>query len=184
MPVCVQIKCDVLDAPKHGKKDCSGEIFGETCNFECNTGFDLSGSEQRTCQADGTWTGVPVHCTQASCGLLPEPRHGSVVCSDGGTFGSTCRFSCETGYSLVGSKERSCEADHAWSGSQPFCLQVTCDVRVPPANGYLSCSAGNLYNSICTYSCKSGFTLKGEVEAKVGFENLCILIRRYFERDF
>ena len=170
MPVCDQIRCDVLSAPDNGSKDCSGEIFGETCNFACNTGFDLSGSELRTCQADGTWTGVPVHCTQASCGLLPAPRHGKVTCSAGGTFGSTCDFECDTGYSLVGSKERTCEADHAWSGSQPFCLQVTCDVRVPPANGYLTCAAGNQYLSICTYSCKSGFTLKGEAEAKCGLD--------------
>ena len=102
MPVCDQIKCDVLSAPLHGSKDCSGEIFGETCNFACDTGYDLSGSELRTCQADGTWTGVPVHCTQASCGLLPSPRHGKVTCSAGGTFGSTCEFECDTGYSLVG----------------------------------------------------------------------------------
>jgi len=144
MPICEQITCDELDTPSNGKKDCTGKIFGERCNFKCDTGYDLSGSEQRTCQSDGTWTGVPVHCTQASCGLLPEPRHGTVKCTAGGTFGSTCSFGCDTGYSLVGSKSRTCEADHAWSGSQPFCLQITCDVRVPPVNGYLSCSSGNL----------------------------------------
>ena len=166
MPICDQIICDELTPPVHGTKECSGEKFGEKCKFACDTGYDLSGSEQRTCQADGTWTGVPVHCTQASCGLLPSPRHGSVLCSDGGTFGSVCTFTCDQGYSLVGSEERACEADHAWSGSQPYCLQVTCAVLVPPANGYLSCSSGNLYNSICSFSCKSGFSLEGSTETK------------------
>ena len=64
MPVCVEIVCDELTPPLNGSKKCSGAKFGEKCQFSCNTGYDLSGSEIRTCQADGTWTGVPIHCTQ------------------------------------------------------------------------------------------------------------------------
>ena len=72
MPVCEEIICDELPVPQDGSKDCSGDEFGQKCSFKCDTGFDLSGSEERTCQADGTWTGVPVHCTKATCGLLPK----------------------------------------------------------------------------------------------------------------
>ena len=75
MPVCEEIICDELAVPQDGSKDCSGDQFGQKCSFMCDTGFDLSGSEERTCQADGTWTGVPVHCTKATCGLLPKVKN-------------------------------------------------------------------------------------------------------------
>ena len=35
---------------------------GETCNFTCNTGYELTGSDSRTCQSDGSWSGSDVVC--------------------------------------------------------------------------------------------------------------------------
>ena len=35
---------------------------GDTCNFTCNTGYELTGSDTRTCQSDGSWvSGDDVH---------------------------------------------------------------------------------------------------------------------------
>ena len=28
---------------------------GDTCSFTCNTGYELTGSNARTCQSDGSW---------------------------------------------------------------------------------------------------------------------------------
>ena len=36
---------------------------GDTCSFTCNTGYELTGSDTRTCQSDGNWSG-----TEALCG--------------------------------------------------------------------------------------------------------------------
>ena len=30
---------------------------GDTCNFACNTGYELTGNNTRTCQSDGSWSG-------------------------------------------------------------------------------------------------------------------------------
>ena len=30
---------------------------GDTCSFTCNTGYELTGSDTRTCQSDGSWSG-------------------------------------------------------------------------------------------------------------------------------
>ena len=30
---------------------------GETCSYTCSTGYELTGSDTRTCQSDGSWSG-------------------------------------------------------------------------------------------------------------------------------
>jgi len=30
---------------------------GDTYSFTCNTGYELTGSDTRTCQSDGSWSG-------------------------------------------------------------------------------------------------------------------------------
>ena len=35
---------------------------GDTCSFTCNTGYELTGSDTRTCQSDGTWSGSDDVC--------------------------------------------------------------------------------------------------------------------------
>ena len=36
--------------------------FEDTCNFTCNTGYELTGSDTRACQSDGNWSGSEVMC--------------------------------------------------------------------------------------------------------------------------
>ena len=35
---------------------------GETCNFTCDTGYELTGSDTRTCQSNGSWSGSDDVC--------------------------------------------------------------------------------------------------------------------------
>ena len=35
---------------------------GDTCSFTCNTGYELTGSDIRTCQSDGNWSGSDDVC--------------------------------------------------------------------------------------------------------------------------
>ena len=35
---------------------------GDTCSFTCNTGYELTGSDTRTCQSDGNWSGTDAVC--------------------------------------------------------------------------------------------------------------------------
>ena len=36
--------------------------YEDTCNFTCNTGYEVIGSDTRTCQSDGSWSGSDVMC--------------------------------------------------------------------------------------------------------------------------
>ena len=35
---------------------------GDTCSFTCNTDYELTGSNTRTCQSDGRWSGSDDAC--------------------------------------------------------------------------------------------------------------------------
>ena len=43
---------------------------GDTCSFTCNTGYELNGSDSRTCQIDGTWTGIETICRRGVLYIL------------------------------------------------------------------------------------------------------------------
>lgn len=56
-----------------------------------------------------------------SCGGLPSPPNGNKI----GTltvYGATAIFTCNTGYTLVGSHVRECLANGLWSGTETQCL--------------------------------------------------------------
>jgi len=63
----VDIRCDILSTPSNGEMSCSSGSIGvsyegDTCSFTCNTGYELTGSDTRTCQSDGSWSGNDASC--------------------------------------------------------------------------------------------------------------------------
>ena len=59
-------------------------------------------------------------CVGVDCGLLEPPPNGQVV-TMGTTLGSRAMYTCNVGYTLLGSVTRVCGADRLWSGSEPTC---------------------------------------------------------------
>ena len=60
--------CQPLTVPDNGMINCSlggdGKPgVGDTCTFTCNDGYELTGSVNRSCQIDGTWSGTETNCT-------------------------------------------------------------------------------------------------------------------------
>ena len=66
----LEIQCDDLSVPSNGAIiSCSSGSTGvgyegDTCNFTCNTGYELIGIDNRTCQSDGTWSGNETRCSK------------------------------------------------------------------------------------------------------------------------
>ena len=40
--------------------------YEDTCSFTCNTGYELTGSDTRTCQSDGSWSDTDTVCGRGS----------------------------------------------------------------------------------------------------------------------
>ena len=61
------VRCSPLTNPNNGEISCSlGDdgvySYEDTCSFTCNTGYELTGSDTRTCQSDGSWSGSDAVC--------------------------------------------------------------------------------------------------------------------------
>lgn len=74
-------------------------MTGETCTLSCRPGFDLIGSDTRTCQPNNLWTGVDTICQHQFCTELDSPKNGyitTLACTS--YFESECEVKCVDGY--------------------------------------------------------------------------------------
>ena len=67
-------QCLELLNPPNGMINCSlGDdrvhSYGDTCNFTCNTGYELTGNNTRICQSDGNWSGNDNSCIRGKIKL-------------------------------------------------------------------------------------------------------------------
>ena len=63
------VPCSSLNDPNNGTISCSlGDdgvpSYEDTCSYTCNTGYELTGSDTRTCQSDGSWSGSDAMCSR------------------------------------------------------------------------------------------------------------------------
>jgi len=61
------VPCRSLSDPTNGMMTCSlGDdrvpSYEDTCSFTCNTGYELTGSDTRTCQSNKIWSGMETLC--------------------------------------------------------------------------------------------------------------------------
>ena len=64
---CLLVSCSPLNNPSNGIMNCSlGDdnitSYEDTCSFTCNTGYELTGNDTRTCQSNGSWSGSDSAC--------------------------------------------------------------------------------------------------------------------------
>lgn len=72
----------MLTDPANGAMSCTLQVAGapvdgDTCNFTCDDGYDLTGSAMRTCGSSGNWSGDDAVCT----GMLHIKLAAAVVYS-------------------------------------------------------------------------------------------------------
>ncbi|KNC49452.1 uncharacterized protein AMSG_05459 [Thecamonas trahens ATCC 50062] len=170
--------CTLLTAPSNGilTASCSSQrSINEVCGtFQCNSGYQLSGSASRTCNAGPSWSGSAASCVKITnyCSLLTAPSNGYITsgsCSAQRSIGESCgTFQCNGGYSRSGDASRTCNVGPSWSGSAASCGLITnyCPLLTAPANGIIttSCTSKRSVGESCgNFQCNSGYQLSGSM---------------------
>ncbi|XP_029395556.1 CUB and sushi domain-containing protein 2 isoform X3 [Mus pahari] len=165
-PQCVPVTCPDISSisVEHGRWRL---IFETQYQFQaqlmliCDPGYYYTGQRVIRCQANGRWSlgeSVPT-CQIISCGELPTPPSGHRI-GTMSVYGATAIFSCNSGYTLVGSRVRECMANGLWSGSEVRCLAGHCGTPEPIVNGHINGENFNYRGSV-VYQCRAGFRLIG-----------------------
>ncbi|KAL7872104.1 hypothetical protein SRHO_G00070870 [Serrasalmus rhombeus] len=153
--------CSRLKAPLCYKASCLNKSCSE--HAKC-----VEAINNYTCKCDLVFTGS---CCEEAVQCSPisgNSSEWSMNCShptSTNSYSSTCTFSCEEGFELVGLLTTQCDHTRQWTHKTPTCTAVQCS----PISGYssgwsLNCShpiSTNSYNSTCTFSCEEGFELRG-----------------------
>ncbi|XP_023489601.1 CUB and sushi domain-containing protein 2 isoform X1 [Equus caballus] len=151
--------CGDPGIPAHGIR--LGDSFapGSLMRFSCEAGHALRGSSERTCQANGSWSGTQPECGVISCGNPGTPSNARVMFSDGLVFSSSIVYECREGYYATGLLSRHCSVNGTWTGSDPECIVINCGDPGIPANG-LRLGNDFRYNKTVTYQCVPGYMME------------------------
>eukprot|EP00118_Oscarella_pearsei_P002855 m.11939 g.11939 ORF g.11939 m.11939 type:complete len:2352 (+) comp23692_c0_seq4:198-7253(+) len=161
---CNRVYCPSLVSITNGFMTGSNTSYGASVTFNCKTGFKLFGSNTRTCQTDGTWSGSQPDCSLQHCSPLTNPQEGKVV-GGSSAYGMTMNYVCNTGYNLTsGSRTRTClsksDGTVYWTGNAAICTIVNCGKLSVPANGQATI-ASTVYLSPAVFQCNIGYNLLG-----------------------
>ncbi|XP_076807337.1 sushi, von Willebrand factor type A, EGF and pentraxin domain-containing protein 1-like [Clavelina lepadiformis] len=164
-PRCIKSRCSQADptllrALEHGSIICTDENrFQSECTLTCNVGYELTGGTGTTqCLSDKMWSTESGFCQKITCPAFEAPDNGVVFCSEANRYLSTCTFSCDSGYELVGESVSICQASRQFSNLIPICQKVQCsESYLEIENGEAECTESNLYESRCQYACHAGY---------------------------
>lgn len=126
----------------------SGSLtHNSTITLTCGSGYISSGNTSLKCN-NGSWNVTPGTCNPANCTMPTNPTGGSW--SGNTTNGSTITMTCNSGYTLSGTRTATC-TNGSWTYSgTAVCVQGGCSGRPTTIAG------SNLCNSTsCTYGMSS-----------------------------
>uniref|UniRef100_A0A8C2E6P3 CUB and Sushi multiple domains 2 n=1 Tax=Cyprinus carpio TaxID=7962 RepID=A0A8C2E6P3_CYPCA len=163
LPKCLLVLCDRPSMPPYAQISGDRRTVGSVIRFSCIGQRSVVGNTTRMCQLDGQWSGSLPHCSGDSAGMCGDPGvpvHG-IRLGEEFSVGSIVRFSCEPGYILKGSSERTCLANGSWVGIQPECHVVSCGNPGTPRNAMIQFHDGLVFSRSVTYSCREGYYSTG-----------------------
>ena len=154
VPTCQIIVCESPSTvTSNGRMIGSDYSFGAIIRYECDAGYNLVGSETRSCMANAEWDGPIPLCEVVHC---PRPilRNGfpSTFQTE---YATQVTFSCQSPRVLFGTAERICLANATWSGTSPKCIRCDPTTTTPAIRV-------SVKGKIATYTCPSDHILKGD----------------------
>ncbi|XP_023215883.1 sushi, von Willebrand factor type A, EGF and pentraxin domain-containing protein 1-like isoform X3 [Centruroides sculpturatus] len=166
---CVRpdLHCDELTAIENGQFKVTGDHFGARVHYTCDEAFWMSGSKERVCQGDGSWSDRSPECRRkAMCGAPPQilhARHNGTAEKDEYDVDALVDYTCFPGYDASGYSRAKClfhNGTTQWFGLELRCIPRSCGIPGEVENGRRE---GDLFTftSRVTYHCLDGYELVG-----------------------
>ena len=107
----IVVNCSILNRPMNGMINCSDGVpsYEATCSFTCDTGYEPTGSSERTCQSNGSWSGSPVSCIIIECPSSSLPMNSMLTESCNSAYQSMCELQCQEGFNGTGDPSYVCD---------------------------------------------------------------------------
>ncbi|XP_064616688.1 complement C2-like [Liolophura sinensis] len=135
--------------------------YQESVTYQCLENHEVIGPATLTCDRYGEWSGYTPYCRAVTCPDPSQPEHGRRI---GSSFfvGDTVKFKCMTGFTLMGSQNRTCLPNAQWSGVLTICEKGDSDCP-DPGTPIGAVKVGKSYNigDTVTFTCGSDFFLEG-----------------------
>nr|XP_026689472.1 neurogenic locus notch homolog protein 1-like [Ciona intestinalis] len=152
--------CPALTIPNGSITPAGPYAAGTTARVDCNRGFVRNGSAIMTCPANGQWTTI-TNCQVPFGCPAPNITNGALVPALA-SYDAFARvtFTCNTGFTLVGSNAALC-ANGQWSSQPPQCRRVLeCPALTIP-NGSITPAGPYAAGTTATVDCNRGFVRNG-----------------------
>nr|CAB3266742.1 sushi, von Willebrand factor type A, EGF and pentraxin domain-containing protein 1-like [Phallusia mammillata] len=172
--LCAKVDCGSSPALNFGYVDINGTKYGDVAVYHCRSGYIRSGSFQRNCLANGSWSGACPACTPVDCGPPTDPINGQHIAQGNYTFGEIVLYSCNTGYVLVGESFTLCTASTNWSAPVPTCERISCGATPFATNGAHDQppASEHRFGDQITYQCDYGYEYGASLMLTCGSDGL------------
>ncbi|XP_066582959.1 uncharacterized protein [Prorops nasuta] len=165
-------ECPELTDVQHGVLAVTGRFFGDRAHYTCDPQYYTVGLAERTCRADGHWTGTTPSCKKDPDSFCVQPpkiknaRHNALAEQTTFDLESMVQYFCNHGYVTTGIRKAKCllmDGKASWFGPDISCEPQSCGSPADIANGW---HAGECYTYDCrvSYHCADGFELVGRAE--------------------
>jgi len=131
IPACKQVPCPpIISLVRDPLVRVTETHHGPTeISFSCPPGHRREGPAATTCLPSGRWSlEVPPSCLPTLCPKPPSNPHSTLQPQHPGQVkfraGDVVRYSCVTGYQMVGESVSACLKDGTWSRSPPECQRA------------------------------------------------------------
>ncbi|KAH3729196.1 hypothetical protein DPMN_055162 [Dreissena polymorpha] len=144
--------------PSNGYVGYFSTTYGTIANYSCNLGYFMYGSNNTTCMAEGHWLTQILTAHALIVGNCTVQLMSATVTNT--TYGAIANYSCDTGYSMVGSESIICDSTGHWNKAAPVCSRIVCG-NITINNGLVSYSGEKAYGDHANITCNDGYQLSG-----------------------
>lgn len=139
-------ECPELLGIDNGKMTVTGRLFGDSAHYLCDHDHWIVGLSERTCRADGHWTGATPICKKDPNSFCTTPpkvnnaKHYVPIEQKAFDQETTVQYFCDYGYQTKGFHRAKCismdNKKASWFGPDVTCEPINCGIPTDIPNGW------------------------------------------------